>query len=48
MIENTKVFLESDTQRNEGWFLVRKSLNNIKDSEKARVILEELLLSLEI
>ncbi|SVC56564.1 uncharacterized protein METZ01_LOCUS309418, partial [marine metagenome] len=47
-IENTKVFLESETQRNVGWFLVRKNLNNIKDSEKARVILEELLLGLEI
>ena len=47
-IENTKVLLESETQRNEGWFLVRKNLNNIKDSEKARVILEELLLGIEI
>ena len=47
-IENTKVLLESETQRNEGWFLVRKNLNNIKDPEKARVILEELLLGIEI
>ena len=47
-IEHTKVLLESETQRNEGWFLVRKNLNNIKDSEKARVILEELLLGIEI
>ena len=47
-IENTKVLLESETQRNDGWFLVRKNLNNIKDSEKARVILEELLLGIEI
>mgnify|MGYP002011661566 CR=1 FL=1 len=46
-IENSKVLLQSETLRNEGWFLIRKSLSNIKDSKKTRVILEELLLSIE-
>ena len=42
----TKVFFENVEQRPEGWLLVKKSLKNIKDSEKARIILEKILPSL--
>jgi len=45
-LNETKVFFENVEQRPEGWLLVKKSLKNIKDSEKARIILEKILPSL--
>ena len=38
-----KILLKNKTQRNDGWLLVKKSLRNIKDSGKARIILEQIL-----
>ena len=44
-LNNAKILLEDEAQCNDGWFLVRKSLNNIKPSGKARMLLEQLLLT---
>ena len=42
-ISETKDLLENEAQRSDGWLLVKKSLRNIKDSGKARIILEQIL-----
>ena len=45
---NTReILLKNETQRTDGWLLVKKSLKNIKDSKKARVILEQILPGIE-
>ena len=46
-INRTKVLLNNEAQRSDGWLLVKKSLRNIKDSGKARIILEQILQSIE-
>ena len=46
-LNEIKVLLKNKTQRTDGWLLVKKSLKNIKDSKKARVILEQILPSIE-
>ena len=38
-----KILLKNKTQRSDGWLLLKKSLRSIKDSEKARIILEQIL-----
>ena len=42
-INEIKIFLKNKTLRSDGWLLVKKSLRNIKDSGKARIILEQIL-----
>ena len=44
-VNKTKALLEDETQCDDGWLLVRKSLKNIKNSERARSLLEQLLLT---
>ena len=46
-LEETKELFENKTQLNDSWLLVRKSLKHINDPDKAREILEELLLSIK-
>ena len=38
-----KTLLKNKAQRSDGWLLLKKSLRSIKDSEKARIILEQIL-----
>ena len=45
-VNETKPLLEDEARRDDGWLLVKKSLKSIKDSEKARSILEHLLLGI--
>ena len=45
-VNETRALLESECGHDDAWLLVKKSLKNIKDSEKARNVLEQLLLSM--
>ena len=42
----TRALLESEFGHGDAWLLVKKSLKNIKDSEKARSVLEQFLISM--
>ena len=46
-VNETKALLKNEPGRDDGWLLVKKSLKNIKNSEKARDVLEQLLLSID-
>ena len=45
-VNETRALLESEFGHDDAWLLVKNSLKNIKDSEKARSVLEQLLLSM--
>ena len=36
----TKSLLKNKTQRSDGWLLIKKSLKNIKNPQKAKIILD--------
>ena len=45
-VNETRALLQSEFGHDDAWLLVKRSLKNIKDSEKARRVLEQLLLSM--
>jgi tetratricopeptide (TPR) repeat protein len=46
-INKVKILLKNNIQNSDGWLLIKKSLKNIKDPKKAKIILEQTLQNIE-